>query len=76
MIFSNFALLSIEALNDVKAYPLVRAIIRARLDFPVPGGPHRINEIGTFCSIICRRGFPSPSNSFCPTISFKLLGLI
>ncbi len=41
MILSNLALLSIEALNEAKAYSLVRAMIRAKLDFPVPGGPHK-----------------------------------
>ena len=51
-------------------------MIWAKLDFPVPGGPHKIREILTFCSIIRRRGFPLPSKSCWPTTSFSVCGRI
>ena len=35
--YGNFA----DIYNEAKAYSLVRAMIRAKLDFPVPGGPHK-----------------------------------
>ncbi len=37
-----------------------RAITRASVVFPVPGGPQRINECSCPASIACRSGLPGP----------------
>ena len=52
------------------------AIILARVVFPTPGGPHRMNEASFPDSIIFRRTLPSATRCSCPTKSSRFMGLI
>src|ERR1022692_488462 len=62
------------ALNGMNSERLSRAISRARLVLPTPGGPHRITELNSSCSICRRRGLPGPSTWSCPANSSNVTG--
>ncbi len=55
---------------------MVRAMMRARVVLPHPGGPQNSIELRSSRSICTRKGFPGPSNSSWPTNSSKLCGRI
>src|SRR3984957_367677 len=62
------------ALNDTNSDRVSRAINRARVVFPHPGGPHSsIDPISSF-SICVRSGFPGPSSFSCPINSSSVRG--
>src|SRR3989344_5391744 len=44
--------------------------------FPVPGGPHKMNEKRGFFSTAARRGLPLPTKCSCPTTSSSVCGRI
>ena len=48
----------------------------ARVVFPLPGGPHSINEGKVPFAMLWSRGLFGPTISFCPTNESKLFGLI
>ena len=48
------------ALNGMNSHRVMRAISRASVVFPVPGGPHRITEVSSSRSICRRSGLPGP----------------
>ncbi len=51
-----------------------RAMIRASVVFPQPGGPHSSREPKSSRSICVRSGFPGPSRSSCPMNSSSVRG--
>ena len=54
------------ALNGMNSQRVSRAISRARLVLPTPGGPQRITELSSSRSICRRSGLPGPSTCSWP----------
>ncbi len=53
---------------------VIAAIIFASVVLPVPGGPQKIIDVGSSCSIASRSGLPGPSRCCCPTNSSSVRG--
>ena len=64
------------ALNAINSDCVIRAISRASVVLPHPGGPHKIIEPISSRSICVRSGFPGPSNASCPVNSSSVRGRI
>src|SRR5438477_3845447 len=64
----------VVAENGTNRALVVPAIIRARVVFPDPGGPHRIIDGMRSLAIALRRNRPSPNKSSRPTISSIVFG--
>ncbi len=64
------------ALNATNSDCVMRAISRASVVLPHPGGPHKIMEPISSRSICVRRGFPGPSSDSCPVNSSSVRGLM
>src|SRR6202011_224492 len=62
--------------NSMKSALVMRAMILARVVLPVPGGPQKIIDVGSSCSICTRNGFPGPTRCSCPTNSSSVRGRI
>ncbi len=62
------------ALNAMKCARVARAITRASVVLPVPGGPHRMIDRSRSCSIAARSGRPGPRSASWPTMSSSVRG--
>ena len=67
---------SLTADIDTNSAPVERAIIPAKVVFPVPGGPQRIIEGTLSASMACLRNFPFPRRASCPTYPSRVFGRI
>src|ERR1700722_12317336 len=65
---------AITAENSMKSALVMPAMILASVVLPVPGGPQKIIEVGSSCSIARRNGFPGPSRCCWPTNSSSVCG--
>jgi len=66
----------ITAENSMKVALVVSAMILASVVLPTPGGPHKIMDPESSCSICTRNGFPGPTRCSCPLNSSSVCGLI
>ena len=66
----------VTADNSMNSAFTSRAIIRANVVFPVPGGPHNIKLTGSPFLTIRLNNSPSPSKWLCPITSSSVCGLI
>ncbi len=64
------------ALNGMKSLAVIRAMIRARVVFPEPGGPQRISDVSSSFSICTRSGLPGPTRCSWPRNSSSVCGRI
>src|SRR3989344_6372194 len=64
----------VTALSWMNSAFVASAMIFASVGFPVPGGPAKITEESTSCSIAFRKGVPSPTISSCPKKSERFVG--
>ena len=74
MTLSTSAFFALTADISMKSACISLAIIRARVVFPVPGGPHKIKLIGSWCSTIFLRIPVGPTNLAWPTTSSNVRG--
>ena len=51
----------VTAENSMKVALVVSAMILARVVLPTPGGPQKIIELASSCSICTRSGLPGPT---------------
>src|SRR3989344_2899678 len=64
----------VTALSWMNSAFVASAIIFASVVFPVPGGPAKMTDVRTSCSIALRNGVPSPAISSCPEKSSSVIG--
>ena len=62
------------ALKETNSECVRRAIRRASVVLPQPGGPHRIIEPRSSLSMATRNGLPGPSSACCPANSSSVRG--
>ena len=65
---------AVTAERHTKSSSMRWANSRARVVFPVPGGPQKIIECGIPCLSACHKGFPGANKCVWPTKASKVVG--